>query len=84
VKAVTWNIAAMNKNPFEHWITNNDESYNYIMKGVSQHIENPGLLTCIYVNFLLVHVLYMILHCLKHPGSEPGMHSYTEHIVCML
>lgn len=42
VKAVTWNIAAINNNPFEYWITNEDGAYNKIMKSVSAYIENPG------------------------------------------
>eukprot|EP01035_Chromulina_nebulosa_P030834 gene30834-41019_t len=43
IKAVTWNIAAINNNPFEYWITNDDESYNQIMKSVSAYIENPDV-----------------------------------------
>lgn len=42
VKALTWNVAAINNNPFEYWITNEDASYNSIMKEVSTFIESPG------------------------------------------
>ena len=31
VKALTWNIAAINNNPFEYWITADDPSYNQLM-----------------------------------------------------
>jgi len=41
IKAVTWNIAAINNNPFEYWITNDDIAYNKIMKSVSSYIDNP-------------------------------------------
>mmetsp|Transcript_25217 Transcript_25217/g.37246 ORF Transcript_25217/g.37246 Transcript_25217/m.37246 type:complete len:601 (-) Transcript_25217:77-1879(-) len=37
----TWNIAAINNNPFEYWITYNDE-YEQLMKGVESFLENPG------------------------------------------
>jgi hypothetical protein len=39
--AITWNIAAINNNPFEYWITNEDKSYNRIMSSVSAFIDNP-------------------------------------------
>ena len=42
IRAVTWNIAAINNNPFEYWITNEDQSYNEMMKSVSDFIENTG------------------------------------------
>lgn len=43
LKAVTWNIAAINNNPFEYWITNKDPVYNKIMANVSTFIESPGV-----------------------------------------
>jgi len=41
IKAVTWNIAAVNNNPFEYWITSDDPKYNELMINVSKFIENP-------------------------------------------
>eukprot|EP00291_Cryptomonas_curvata_P021319 CAMPEP_0172161626 /NCGR_PEP_ID=MMETSP1050-20130122/6228_1 /TAXON_ID=233186 /ORGANISM="Cryptomonas curvata, Strain CCAP979/52" /LENGTH=379 /DNA_ID=CAMNT_0012831541 /DNA_START=247 /DNA_END=1382 /DNA_ORIENTATION=+ len=41
IKAASWNIAAINNNPFEYWITNPDPAYNELMKGVQDFIENP-------------------------------------------
>ena len=38
----TWNIAAINNNPFEYWITNDDPNYNDLMKKVSKFITEPG------------------------------------------
>lgn len=38
----TWNIAAINNNPFEYWITNDDPAYNDLMKKVSQFVTDPG------------------------------------------
>jgi len=42
-KLATWNIAAINNNPFEYWITY-DENPNYgkLMKDVETFIVNPG------------------------------------------
>merc|ERR1711871_822443 len=37
-KALTWNMAAVNNNPFEYWITNDDPEHNAMMKSVSDFI----------------------------------------------
>ena len=42
IRALTWNIAAVNNNPFEYWITNEDPIYNNLMKKVSDFIQKPG------------------------------------------
>lgn len=42
IRALTWNMAAINNNPFEYWITNSDPKYNKLMAGVSEFIKNPG------------------------------------------
>lgn len=42
LKAVTWNIAAINNNPFEYWITHDDADYNKLMKDVQEFIDSPG------------------------------------------
>ena len=38
----TWNIAAINNNPFEYWIHSEDESYNKLMSDVQAFISEPG------------------------------------------
>jgi len=38
---VTWNIAAINNNPFEYWITHKDRDYNALMEAVQQFIDDP-------------------------------------------
>ncbi len=38
----TWNIAAINNNPFEYWITFPDEIYNKFMFGVEQFLSMPS------------------------------------------
>ena len=48
ISALTWNIGAVNNNPFEYWLTNEDSNsnsnsnYNRIMTSVSNLIESPG------------------------------------------
>lgn len=37
-----WNMAAINNNPFEYWITHDDPAYNKLMEDVSAFIQNPG------------------------------------------
>eukprot|EP00192_Tetraselmis_astigmatica_P006288 CAMPEP_0117670250 /NCGR_PEP_ID=MMETSP0804-20121206/12632_1 /TAXON_ID=1074897 /ORGANISM="Tetraselmis astigmatica, Strain CCMP880" /LENGTH=518 /DNA_ID=CAMNT_0005478495 /DNA_START=155 /DNA_END=1711 /DNA_ORIENTATION=- len=40
--ALTWNIAAINNNPFEYYITHKDPKYNELMEAVQEFIDNPG------------------------------------------
>mmetsp|Transcript_33906 Transcript_33906/g.76675 ORF Transcript_33906/g.76675 Transcript_33906/m.76675 type:complete len:567 (+) Transcript_33906:226-1926(+) len=42
LSAITWNMAAINNNPFEYWITHDDPKYNKLMEDVSQFINDPG------------------------------------------
>mmetsp|Transcript_17617 Transcript_17617/g.22899 ORF Transcript_17617/g.22899 Transcript_17617/m.22899 type:complete len:547 (+) Transcript_17617:59-1699(+) len=42
LSAITWNMAAINNNPFEYWITHDDKAYNKLMEDVSEFINNPG------------------------------------------
>ena len=38
----SWNIAAVNNNPFEYWITHEDPAYYALMQGVQAFIESPA------------------------------------------
>lgn len=42
LQIASWNIAAINNNPFEYWITHDDEAYNKMMLDVQDFIETPG------------------------------------------
>ena len=42
IHALTWNIAAINNNPFEYWITSDDPKYNDLMLKFSDFITKPG------------------------------------------
>lgn len=42
LRAATWNVAAINNNPFEYWITHEDADYNKLMEDVQEFINAPG------------------------------------------
>lgn len=42
LKLATWNIAAINNNPFEYWITHDDAEYKKLMSDVQDVIDTPG------------------------------------------
>lgn len=43
LQIATWNIAAINNNPFEYWITYDENpEYERIMTSIEEFLENPG------------------------------------------
>lgn len=42
VRAVSWNVAAVNNNPFEYWITHPNPKYKALMESVERFIVEPG------------------------------------------
>mmetsp|Transcript_8082 Transcript_8082/g.17509 ORF Transcript_8082/g.17509 Transcript_8082/m.17509 type:complete len:534 (-) Transcript_8082:158-1759(-) len=42
LKVATWNIAAVNNNPFEYWVTHDSAEYDKLMSDVETFLENPG------------------------------------------
>jgi hypothetical protein len=42
LSVVTWNIAAVNNNPFEYWVTHQDPEYNKMMADVQAVMDRPG------------------------------------------
>mmetsp|Transcript_55103 Transcript_55103/g.112683 ORF Transcript_55103/g.112683 Transcript_55103/m.112683 type:complete len:567 (+) Transcript_55103:131-1831(+) len=42
IHVVSWNVAAVNNNPFEYWITHDDPAYNQLMEGTQNFLDNPG------------------------------------------
>ena len=39
--ALSWNVAAINNNPFEYYITHHDPKYNKLMENVQKFIDQP-------------------------------------------
>eukprot|EP00933_Yihiella_yeosuensis_P081019 TRINITY_DN94555_c0_g1_i1.p1 TRINITY_DN94555_c0_g1~~TRINITY_DN94555_c0_g1_i1.p1 ORF type:complete len:560 (+),score=96.26 TRINITY_DN94555_c0_g1_i1:40-1719(+) len=42
IRAVSWNVAAVNNNPFEYWITHPNPAYKTLMEDIEKFITNPG------------------------------------------
>ena len=40
--AVSWNIAAINNNPFEYWVEIDDPGYNELMANAQHFVDAPG------------------------------------------
>ncbi len=41
LNVATWNIAAPNNNPFEFWVSHQNEEYNELMLAIQKHIDQP-------------------------------------------
>mmetsp|Transcript_72710 Transcript_72710/g.189167 ORF Transcript_72710/g.189167 Transcript_72710/m.189167 type:complete len:564 (-) Transcript_72710:76-1767(-) len=41
ITILTWNVAAVNNNPFEYWISYDDPTYLDLMQGVEDFLDNP-------------------------------------------
>ncbi len=52
------NMAAINNNPFEYWITAEDPAYNKMMQDVSAFIKNPGVAD-VSVGSVFTEVLFL-------------------------
>lgn len=42
LSALSWNIAAINNNPFEYWLTHPDPDYTKLMEDVEKFVQSPG------------------------------------------
>ena len=42
LNVASWNIAAINNNPFEYWLTLKDPAYKKLMEDLEAFIEEPG------------------------------------------
>jgi hypothetical protein len=42
LRLVTWNVAAVNNNPFEYWISHPDPAYRSLMEAMERFIVSPG------------------------------------------
>lgn len=74
----TWNIAAINNNPFEYWITYDENpEYNHIMQEIEQFIENPGDRD-IPVNQVFTDEMFSALESRFDKIGWPNVRSYWE------
>ena len=42
LRVASWNLAAVNNNPFEYWLTLKDPAYKKLMEDLEAFIEEPG------------------------------------------
>ena len=42
IQVASWNISAVNNNPFEYWATNPDPQYDLLMRNIQTFIDDPG------------------------------------------
>mmetsp|Transcript_111739 Transcript_111739/g.339739 ORF Transcript_111739/g.339739 Transcript_111739/m.339739 type:complete len:576 (+) Transcript_111739:94-1821(+) len=42
VAVLTWNVSAVNNNPFEYWLSYDDPQYLDLMMGVESFLDDPG------------------------------------------
>ncbi|CAJ1370333.1 unnamed protein product [Effrenium voratum] len=43
ISVATWNVAAVNNNPFEYWLSHDDPSYTKLMVAMEESLEKPEL-----------------------------------------
>jgi len=78
ISALTWNIAAINNNPFEYWMTHTDERYAQLMEAFEQAIDKPelpinGAEVDISVSEVLTEALYGELRALMASEGWSGL-----------
>ena len=68
VSVATWNIASVNNNPFEYWITYPDETYNEFMLAVEKILNDPK--EDLFLHEIFTDVMFEELKCkLGDPNS---------------
>lgn len=62
----TWNVAAINNNPFEYWVTYPDDAYNQFMTGVEQVLndsEEDVLVNLVFTDEMFSELLSDMKNC---------------------
>ena len=77
LNVVTWNIAAINNNPFEYWITHNDADYNKLMEDVQTFIDAPGERD-VLVSQVFTPAMFGELKALMGARQWPGLDAVEE------
>ena len=69
LRVVTWNVAAVNNNPFEYWVTHDDAAYNRLMDDVQRFISDPAERD-VEVGSVFTHAMWLEL---REAMSAAGM-----------
>ena len=85
----TWNVAAINNNPFEYWVTYPDETYNTFMQGVQEVLndkDNDVVLHTIFTDTMFADLIdemqkqdYQKLNLLSEIWSNDYRERYAIH-----
>ena len=59
IRVATWNVAAVNNNPFEFWVSTEDEEYNNLMQAVDVFFRSPN--DDVPVHKIFTHKMYLDL-----------------------
>lgn len=78
LSVATWNIAAINNNPFEYWITYDENpEYQRIMQKIEEFIENPGS-NDVPVKNVFTEDMFSSLERRMNAVGWPNVRSYWE------
>jgi len=79
LQIATWNIAAINNNPFEYWITYNDNpGYEQLMNDVESFIESPGERDIPVSQVFTNDMFNMLENRMTSTCSWPSVRTYWE------
>lgn len=83
LRVATWNVAAINNNPFEYVITHDDPAYNQLMLDVESLIDNPGDLDLTVGQILDESIVLDLFSHLRAEGFN-GVEETVEYWRCNL
>ena len=73
LRVATWNIAAINNNPFEYWITHDDADYNRLVARVRVGVRVLGCELCTLTLPLATMIHYnRLMEGVQSFIDEPG------------
>ena len=78
----TWNIASVNNNPFEYWVSHPDPAYNELMEGVQDFIDNPGQRSVDCVCEPEKSMAMLVDVCIGGGGTCLELHAYLSRALC--
>jgi len=79
ISVMTWNVAAVNNNPFEYWLEYDDSSYTELMVGVENILAQPGDVD-VAVSEIFTEAMFQELKALMRQQGMPGVDEVEEHM----
>lgn len=82
IKTMTWNIAAINNNPFEYWITTDDSGYSLMMVAIQNFINQPASKDVDIAQLFtaeMVHELQGLMEAKQWKGVEEAVNAFNHH-----